>query len=457
MMGLNAARRAVAACAVSAAAMAVLGAPGVASAATQCSGSNIVAAGSTLQKLAQVSVWSGDFHTSKNKKACSGEKKPEIKYESIGSGEGLEDWGVLGVHPFELNRVAIVTTDEPINEEDKKEIEAHETTPTEKTVQSIPVIQAAVAIIMHLPKGCTAKSEGAKERLVLDNVTLEGIYSGSVKDWGQIKDDGDQLVGCEVAPELSPIIPIVRLDASGTTHIFKKYLSLINQTGKFETEKNESKTWNEIDEGTENTVWPKAAKVRKAAKEGGGALVTEVASVEGSIGYANLADARSNGGFSKVGVGGGGPGTSKFWAPIQNSGLSTTKKLSYADPSTDGDTEPLADANCAKEKYTNGKGKTFPPSSTDEAWNQVTTETKQKNYPICGFSYDMTMSHYGAYTSGGDGSVLEGEAITASNYLEFVLEDKAEGGQLLIENHDYEALPKKVLKEAQAGAKITAF
>jgi ABC-type phosphate transport system substrate-binding protein len=455
MMGLKAARRAVAACAVSAAAIAVLAAPGVASAATQCSGSSIVAAGSTLQKLAQKEIWIKDFHTSKNKKACSGEKQPGITYESIGSGEGLEDWGVFGVHPFELSRVAIVTTDEPINEEDKKEIEAHETTSVAKTVQSIPVIQAAVAIIMHLPKGCTAKSEGAKERLVLDNVTLEKIYSGKITKWGEIKDDGDQLVGCEVEPNSAPITPIVRLDASGTTHIFKKYLSLINPTEKLETEKNELKTWAEISEGTENTVWPKAAKVVKAEKEGGGALVTEVANKEGSIGYANLADARSNGGFSKTGV--GGAGTSKFWAPIQNSGLSTTKKLSYADPSTDGDTEPLADANCVKEKYTNGKGKTFPPSSTDETWNQVTTETKEKNYPICGFSYDMTLSHYGAYVADGDASVLEGEAVTANNFLEFVLEDKAEGGQILIEDHDYEALPKKVLKEAQEGAKITAF
>jgi ABC-type phosphate transport system substrate-binding protein len=349
-----------------------------------------------------------------------------------------------------------VTTDEPINEEDKKEIESHETTPTAKTVQSIPVLQAAVAIIMHLPKGCTAKSEGAKERLVLDNVTLQEIYIGKITKWGQIKDDGDQLVGCEVEPSLSPITPIVRLDASGTTHIFKKYLSLINPTGTFETEKNELKTWSEVAEGTENTVWPKATKVLKAEKEGGGALVNEVASKEGSIAYANLADARSNGGFSKTGV--GGPGTGKFWAPIQNTGLSTTKKLAYADPSTDGDSEPTAEANCAKEKYTNGKGKTFPPSSTDETWNLVTTETKEKSYPICGFSYDMTLSHYSAYTSGGDGSLLEGEAITANNYLEFVLESKAEGGQVEInENHDYEALPKKVLKEAQAGAKITAF
>src|SRR5580700_4217593 len=96
-MGLFSARRTVPACVLSAATVAALMVPGAASAATQCSGSNIVVAGSTLQKLAQKEVWQPDFNTSANPAACNGSQgsggKPSLSYESIGSGAGLEDWG----------------------------------------------------------------------------------------------------------------------------------------------------------------------------------------------------------------------------------------------------------------------------------------------------------------------------------------------------------------------------
>src|ERR1700684_4264116 len=98
MVCLSVARRMIAACALCVVAIAALVAPGVASAAketkSECKGSSIIAAGSTLQKFAQKEIWIKDFHTSKNAKACSGEKQPGITYESIGSGQGLEDWGL---------------------------------------------------------------------------------------------------------------------------------------------------------------------------------------------------------------------------------------------------------------------------------------------------------------------------------------------------------------------------
>jgi ABC-type phosphate transport system substrate-binding protein len=452
-MGLFSARRTVSACVLSAATVAALMVPGAASAATQCSGSNIVVAGSTLQKLAQKEVWQPDFNTSANPTACSGSQgsggKPTLSYESIGSGAGLEDWG-YNSHAFEAGRVAIVSTDEPVNTKEKGEIEAHETKTVAESVQSVPVLQAAVAIIVHLPAGCTASNAVKKNpwpgRLVLTNVTLQKIWVGEISKWSEITDEGDKLAGEGCNPE-TPITRVVRLDGSGTTHVFKKYLDLVSNTA-FETEKAESKTWTEISEGTENTTWPAAAHVVKPAATGGGALVSKVAETPSSIGYANLADARSNGGFSKSGDG---PGTGKFWAPIQNNGVVTTK-AKFSDPSTDGDTEPLANAHCEKTKYTNGTGTKFPPKTTALVWNEVTTATKEKAYPICGLTYDMVLSKYSAYPG-----TSEGEVTTASNYLNFVLETEAGGGQQLILGHDYEPLPAKLLKEARKGVALAAF
>jgi ABC-type phosphate transport system substrate-binding protein len=445
-MGVFSTRRILSACALSATAAVMAAAPGAASAATQCSGSNIVAAGSTLQKLAQKEVWEPEFNKSTNAKACSGAQgskaKPTVSYESIGSGAGLEKWGVKG-HAFEAGSFAIVTTDEPVNAADKSTIESHAEKADSESVQTIPVIQGAVALIVNLPANCTATSTPAPGRLVLNNTTLEGIWHGTITKWSQITEEGDTVSGAGCVPT-TEIQHVVREDGSGTTHIFKAYLALISST-PFETEKGESKDWLQIDEGAENTTWPKADAVLRAS--GGGGLVKKVAETPSSIGYANLADARANGGFSTT----GGPTTSKFWVEVQDSGV-TTKKAKYADPSTDADSAGLANANCAKTKYTNGKGTKFPPKSTADTWNEVTTNTKEKNYPICGLSYDMVLSKYSAYPG-----TSEGEATTASNFLTYVLEKKTGGGQLAIVNHDYEPVPTNLLKEANEGALRATF
>lgn len=449
-------RRLASTCAVPVALAAALGAPGVASAAkvkvppTQCSGTSIAGEGSSLQKLAQ-ELWKVDFNTSKNAKACSGTQgttgKPTLSsYNPSGSGKGLESWGVNG-HKFEAGRIALATTDEPVNSGQKAEIESDELVSDLNAVQSVPVLQGAVALIVNLPANCVATSSAAPGRLVLNNVTLEAIWHGTITKWSQITDGGDSVSGAGCNSE-EAIKKVVRLDSSGTTHIFKKYLGLISTT-KFETEKAESKNWDEISEGAENQTWPAADSVIRPAKEGGGALVTQVAETASSIGYANMADARSNGNFD--GLKSGGPGSGKFWVEVQNSGVST-KKATYADPATNGDEPALGNANCEKEKYTNGAGTKFPPESTSDTWNTVTTETKQKKYPLCGLTYDMVLNHYGDFPE-----TTSGEAQTAHDYLLWVLETKAEGGQTVIVNHDYEPLPKKIVKEAVAGASLAAF
>ena len=111
----------------------------------------------------------------------------------------------------------------------------------------------------------------------------------------------------------------------------------------------------------------------------------------------------------------------------------------------------MADANCADTVYTNGDGVSFPPASTSEVWNEVTTKTTEKKYTLCGLTYDIAFTSYGDYP----GTTLL-EATTVNNYLRFVTETA--GGQKLIADRDYLALPKgSVLTEAQAGAASVGF
>jgi ABC-type phosphate transport system substrate-binding protein len=450
-MRLLSARRLAPTCIVSAAAVAALAAPGAANAAPglQCSGSNITAQGSSLQKDAQVNVWNKEFNLSeKSKSACAGGKsqgtgaKPTVTYTSTGSGAGLEAWGVAGKTPnYTAN--AFVGTDEPPNASQIAEIESHETTLIPQTVESIPVVQESVAIIVHLPAGCVAESKNKKEkRLVLNNVTLEKIFRGTIKNWSEITDDGDKITGCTPGA----IQPVVRFDQSGTTHILKRYLHLIDPSN-FTDEKSVSTDWNTISEGAGNTDWPQAANVVKPAAKGGGEEIAKVLSTSGSIGYVNIAEARLNASFVPPS---GGAGTNSFWAPIQNNGVETTGKLKYADPAANGEVAAEDEANCKDIEFTNGK-EPFPPASVVEPWNEVTTRTIQKKYTLCGLTYDLAFTNFSTYL--GTGTPALEEATTVQNYLSFVVNSKGGGGQKLIANHDYLALPKgKVLEEAQAGA-----
>lgn len=448
-------RRLVPACAVSAAALFAVAAPGAANAAvgTQCSGSNIEAQGSSLQKDAQLNVWNPGFNSStKSKAACSGTQgskgTPKVVYKSTGSGAGLEAWGVNKKAPnYTAN--AFVGTDEPPNETQIKEIEANETKLVPETVETIPVVQESVAVLIHLPANCVATSKKNKGRLELTNVELEGIYRGTIKKWSELNTDGDALSGTGCNPETA-IVPVARRDQSGTTHIFKKYLSLINgSTFLTEAPKEQNKTWTEVSEGPENTTWPKATGVTKPTATGGGALIEEVSKTASSIGYANLAEARLKGTFTPGD--GGGPNTATFWAPVQSNGLGT-EKPKFEDPAKNKDVAALDEANCANTEYTNSV-EPFPPASVLEPWNEVTTSTTEKAYTLCGLTYDLAFTSYSAYPG-----TTEEETTTVHDYLKFVVDSKGGGGQKIIAGHDYLALPKgPVLTEAQKGTEKISF
>lgn len=428
---------------LSAALMAAFVAPEAASAGAlgvQCSGSNIVGKGATVQKLAQQNVWDPDFNTSSNAKACNGtqgsDETPTVQYESIGSGAGMEAWGVNG-HAFE-GSTAFVGTDEPPNAAQRAEIQSHSKHPKENTLETIPVLESAVTIIVRLPKGCSATSLSNPGRLVLDSVTLEKIWRGVVTKWSEITEDGDKLSGTSCATE-STITRIVRPDQAGLTAELKKYLALIYGDSDVVGELG----WRGLSEGAENTVWPGA--VTRSSEKGDNALVKLVNETPSSIGYANLADVRSNGAFAAPT---GGKNTARFWTPIQNNGVEQEEET-YADPSTNGDAKELANANCTNTVFTNGEVP-FPPASTLELWNEVTTDTSEQNYPLCGLTYELAFHEYSQYP----GTTL-GEATTTNNFLLFDL--ASGGGQELIKKHDYLALPTAIQVEARTGAERVKF
>lgn len=507
-MRVFSARRLIPACALSAVTAAVLIAPGVASAidlGKRCTGSNIEAQGSSLQHIAQ-EVWGvpgNGFNKTftfenevtktleeGNTIGCS--KAPTVTYHSTGSGAGLKAFGAEGVAPnYEKNLFA--GTDEAPNETQKGEIESHAEGAEAKSLETVPILQGAVAVVVRLPEGCLVNNEveGFKGRLLLKAKTLDEIYLGKKSKWSEITDNGDHLYAekgktCNAA---TSITRVVRADHSGTTHIIKEFLAEANLNTTEEEQKftaeaynevevegkkeqpckaalpEEEETWGQVAVGCENQRWPAAASIVRPFKKTGPAVAEKVAETPSSIGYAGLAEARSVGSFSNTGV--GGSYKNKFWAPIQNNfnPEKPAEPATYADPASNNDVEAKGNANCSGTSYTDGKEK-FPPESTRVTWAAARAKVSQTHYAICGLTYDLALRQYGKYTKGletGSLPATKAQATTAENYLLYAVrgyqsknakaEVTGEGGGFQIKNHDFLALPTEILKKSETGIK----
>lgn len=468
----------------------------------QCSGANIVGRGSTFQAPAQL-VWQPGFNTNDSTVGCNGTQgskgKPTVEYRNTeskdrGSGACLKAFGAEGekYNP----EYDFCGTDEAPNATQKKEIEEEKTGGQAESLETIPVLQGAVAIIVHLPEGCKASSEVVIKgktykfgRLALADTTLEGIYAGTINTWKAAIEaqagSGNDALSCTggTTEEETPITRVVRTDHSGTTHIFKSFLEQVetkplkmeayeeaydgSSTGCKAKFPAENKTWSEVSEACQNQRWPEAAHVVRNTETGNPGVVKLVNSTPSSIGYADLAVAREYGFFSakegtnrfgeKHPAGGEnkkgsstklGEQNTRFWATIQNDKPGETP--TYAEPASKNDTEAEASSNCKNTSYIEGEGKEFPPASTRALWNEAKASLKEENYAICGLTYDIAFREYFPYL---DGTSFESKgkeiATTVENYLFYEVSSK--GGGKEIKDHDYEALPKAVIKEAEEG------
>jgi ABC-type phosphate transport system substrate-binding protein len=438
-------------CIISVATAVAVAVPGVASATgkvgEQCSGVAITGQGAAVEKVAQ-GVWTNAFHTSGDGLACDGSQgskgAPVVTYTSTSSGAGLRSWGAETKKPEELSfgpSNAFVATAEAPNPKQQGEILKEESTDTEGTLETLPVAQFALAVYVNLPTGCTATSTVSPGRLVLTDADLQGIYAGTITEWGKIIGGGDAITGTGCSTD--PITAVIRKEKAGTTNVLKKYLGLIN-TGTLTTPSG-SETWDQLSEGSLNTVWPTALVQIKTTVEGDANEAETVAANPGSIGYSNLAELRATNLFSGAG---NGAGTAKFWVELENShkGSGKKEKVTYQDPAKNGDVEAIGAANCASTVYTNG-AEPFPPPSVTETWNEVTTSItlKEKTYSLCNFTYALAFTKYSLLAG-----TSEAEATTVNNYLKFA--SSSTQGQKLLGSNDYFAVPKDVIKKLEAGA-----
>jgi ABC-type phosphate transport system substrate-binding protein len=393
------------------AAMAVAGAgagSAQASLLTACGGSNIHGEGSSLQNAAQ-GVWTTRFNINTNGGCTVAGRNPRVTYTATSSGRCMNGkWGADGVTALDTTVHYCGTDDAPTTGQITNINAA-----TRASVLSIPVTQAAIAIVVNPPAGCTISSITPSD--------LEKVWRGNITTWAGITGTS----GCGT----NTITRVVRADSSGTSYQLKHYLNSQNSAAVCSAAGRTTTTWAGLQDPTLNTVWPSvcdspstgvtyslAGGLGPAAGSGGGDEAKTVLNTTGSIGYAALADARR----SYTGSG------NYRWIPIR-SGLSTIN------PSTNGLSTTAANSNCTT--AANAYGSTLP--SATSSWAGVYLVNASTNYPICTLTWDLAVTDYSrAWTGSPTGQAI---ATTVRDYLNYV--NLSLGGQADVVGNDYAALP----------------
>lgn len=406
----------VAGATVAALGVAALGASG-ASAAAVCTGSNIIGQGASLQKNVQQTIWAPAFAN----EVCNKGVHPTVTYESTGSGAGLKEWNADGARgSLNHERQFIGTDDAPT----ATQIANITGVAGGAKLLVIPVAQTAISVVANPPAGCTV---GA-----ITNQDLSLVFRGNDTTWSKLV-TAEGGAACN-----APITRVVRKDGSGTTYQFKNYLSQIYPSGlPCTTGGTEGKaSWKELEPianaetGAPNTTWPESctgkvlSPLLKPAASGGGEVVKTVNATEGSIGYAALPDAKSNG--------------AKAILQVQNNGLKAVGEATFADPASG------SLANCANASYAvpvNAQNK-VGSTGFDVDWSQVfggLPAIGGTAYPICTLTYDLAFHGYQAA-----GFVFK-NSTTVRDYLnEYVVK----GGQtsLVTAGGFYSPLPTSTKK-----------
>jgi ABC-type phosphate transport system substrate-binding protein len=359
-----------------------------------------------------------------------------VSYEPRGSGDGRNAFGATG--GVRNTAYAFGGADEPHNTTQLAAANEGPTTSTtdNATLHTIPVAQSSVAVDVRLPAGCTvAQSATARQ---ISRTALAGVFAAKpgFTTWGAVLPSIAGTTGAGDDCFDAPVKRVVRLDSSGTTFAFKKYLASIDSASYA---------------GLGNTAWPSdagaTAVVRGTANGAGSQLdALNARTAEGGIGYADLATSRAKT-FDWSGA-----SDTTFWTYVQRAnGTYATPAVSNSSTATGAD----RGSNCATATYLNG-GAALP--STTGSWSNVDNTETATGYAICALTYSLAWQEASKANVGvpaGADTISQGEARTVRDYLTYVLN----GGQSQLAAAGYAPLPTtapagatSVLSLARTGA-----
>jgi ABC-type phosphate transport system substrate-binding protein len=336
------------------------------------------------------------------------------------------------------------------------------------SLHTIPVAQAAIAMVVHLPTGCTINSNdnaSTHDRFAILNANLEKAFlnGGGAPTWATLLPNS----GCS-----GPITRAVRYDQSGTTFQTEQYLKQIADTATWQAASGALQYQNWPNNGS-NIVYGGAAPnvnpsgtcplsgpgntppdpsntgqtqpTNPSLCNGAGEVANAVLDNAGTIGYVDMATAIAKGfAYPSKGT------SSTFWVPVQNNGTGT-KGATFADPNVNSNGyisgNATGGANCASSSYT-------PPSGTDptlSTWDGVFgSNPNQANYPVCTLTYELLWND--SSRAFGDTTAVDARARSVKDYAEYLVSNsQSTDGQSILRGLNYDTVPSSILSIAHTG------
>jgi ABC-type phosphate transport system substrate-binding protein len=316
-------------------------------------------------------------------------------------------------------------------------------------VMALPVGGSAVTVAVHL--GTTSCTGTAPTSLHFTPKEVSRLYGGDITAWNDpelvvnnasLKEDG-----CT-----GPVTRVVREDSSGTTNILKQYLIRVDneRTGSAcGVISSVIQKWEAY--FTTNTEWPGKQKVGEegtcspittGALSGGGELLAKLKTVEGGVGYIDLAEAVEQPGIVLASVDNA-TGT-KFEAPSIGGGAANC--LYTALPAPPGSSNAAAVGLDLEDNWSNNN-ETNPGSPAN---HENATDLGSK-YPICGLTFDLVYT--GLNSNNGEGKsaisrLTADQRRTMYSFFTFIL---SSAGQEVPAKIHYAPLPASWLPKLAQG------
>jgi ABC-type phosphate transport system substrate-binding protein len=353
-----------------------------------------------------------------------------VDYHPAGSGAGRAALGANGNAATRDNTVDFGAADEAptqaqIDEgnEGPVEVAGVRNDPDDAELHTIPVATSSIVVAVRLPDGCQV-AFGADRQLTYQQI--EGAFRGGTDfdTWGELF--GTSITGAGCADK--QLKRVVRLDSSGTTFAFKRYLQEAAE------EVGSGQTWSEPT--LANQAWPNndTNPVERGAANGNGPLLDKLSqqTVNGGIGYADLGTGRSKG-YDWID---GDDTDTSFWVYAQR-----IADGEFRSPASEDDGDVVGGA-----KGSNCEGVTYDdtslvgtqlPASTKDSWFNVDAVLTPADYPICALTYTLAWEDP-CTAVGSDADVNQDRARTAKDYLSYLV---STAGQAKLEADDYQALP----------------
>jgi ABC-type phosphate transport system substrate-binding protein len=430
---------------------------------TKCNGTAITGRGASFQNTAEqgwISYFDNTF--------CPG--GPSVTYDPAGSGAGRramgERTGTNADGSQSRNQIPrFGASDEPPTPTGVSQMnQGTDATGDEGQINVIPAAVGAVTVDVNFPDNCdrsllpdTAETDTASANAspFVDRVRFTRTQLGAIWNGDSSHDQWTEIFPSLASdPDCNKFITrVVRFDDSGTTFVLKDYLDHINSARGWTTTfiSPDTRTWPNASVGARadcgGATGPQGTHLTSACSNGNGALVQKLLTVDGGIGYSDLATARANGYAITPAATAASRDDDVFWTQTAN-------------PS-DVFKEPTDDPNGFRADGQNGadcENATFNnvPTSTTGDWSHATGVDSPAGYPVCTVTYGLVFSDYKPpYSLQGCGtSCEEQKARTVRDFWFAVLSD---GGQATLPANDYDKLPTGLLEISRKGINSTCW